>query len=206
MPVDGGLIVGAGRADVADLAILAATATWDGPVAQTVVPDPRLRPGVLHAWYAILIRHALEHGRVEMSADRRSAAVWLDRTVPLPAPTDHLRRLTVGCGAHTAGILRHEQLLEAHRPRAGHLQLAVLAARPGAAALLLAHRHESLDRAGIAAYAVAGSVDELTVLTGAGYRAGAVIRLPDGAPLWPLWRRPTTGRAASRRPVPATAG
>lgn len=88
MPVDSGLIVGARQADVADLAILAATATWDGPVAQAVAPDPRLRPGVLHAWYTIWIRHALEHGRVDVSADRRSAAVWLDHTVPLPAPAD----------------------------------------------------------------------------------------------------------------------
>jgi len=206
MPVDSRLIVGARRADVADLAVLAAAATWDGPLAQTVVPDPRLRPGVLHAWYAILIRHALEHGRVDMSVDRRSAAVWLDRTVPLPAPADYLRRLTIGCGPHTAAILRHEQLLERHRPRTGHLQLAMLAARPGPAGVLLAHRHQRLDRAGIAAHAVAGSVDELIVLTGAGYRAGAAIRLPDGPPLWPLWRRPTTGRAATRRPVLATAG
>jgi hypothetical protein len=206
MPVDGGLIVGAGRADVADLAVLAAAATWDGPVAQALVPDPRLRPGVLHAWYAILIGHALDHGRVDMSADRRSAAVWLDRTAPLPAPADYLRRLTIGCGPHTAGILRHEQFLERHAPRAGHLQLGVLAARSGPAAVLLAHRHQCLDRAGIAAYAVAGSVDELTVLTGAGYRAGVVIGLPGGPPLWPLWRRPTSGRATAGRLVPGTAG
>jgi hypothetical protein len=206
MPVGGGRIVGAGRADVADLALLAATATWDGPLAQAVVPDPRLRPGVLHAWYAIVIRHALEHGRVDMSVDRRSAAVWLDHTVPLPAPVDYLRRLTVGCGPYTAGILRYEQFLERHRPRAGHLHLAVLAAEPRPAAVLLAHRHQRLDRAGIAAHAVAGSVEELAVLVGAGYRAGAVIGLPDGLPLWPLWRRPATGRATARRAAPVMAG
>lgn len=205
MPADRPLIVGAGRADVADLADLAATATWDGPVAQALVPDPRVRPGVLRAWYAILIGHALDHGRVDMSTDRRSAAVWLDRTVPLPAPADYLRRLSIGCGPYTAGILRHEQLLERHRPRAGHLRLTVLAARPGTAAVLLAHRHQRLDRAGIAAHAVAGSADELTVLTGAGYRAGRVIEPPAGPPLWPLWRRPRRGRAEDRRPAPAVA-
>lgn len=194
-------VIPASLFDIPDVAAVAAAATWDTPVAGWLVPDPLHRPGVLHAWYAILAEHAVRYGRVDLLADRSATAIWLDRTRPLPAPSHFLRRLTGSCGKHAIAVLRYEQLLEAHRPRTGHLQLAVLAA-PGheRAAVLLAHRHQRLDRARIAAHGVAGSLDELRVMAAAGYLPGEPFPLPDGGPtLWPLWRQSRAARATARR-------
>jgi len=189
-----------GHADIPDLAAIAAAATWDTPTAGWLVPDPQQRPGVLHAWYTILIEHALRHGQVDLLADRSAAAIWLDRTRPVPAPDHFLRRLTGTCGKHAIAVLRYEQLLETQRPATGHLQLAVLAAPgPKRAAVLLAHRHQRLDQMRIAAHGIAGSLDELRLMTAVGYLPGEAFPLPDGGPsMWPLWRPPRAVRARAR--------
>lgn len=193
----------ASHGDAADLAGIAAAATWDTPTAKWLVTDPHQRPGVLHAWYTILIEHALRHGRVDLLTDRSAAAIWLDRTRPVPAPSGFLRRLTATCGRHAVPILRYEQLLEQHRPRTLHHQLAVLASpSPERAAVLLAHRHERLDRMSVAAQSTAGSLEQLHLMTAAGYQPGASLRLPDGGPpIWPLWRpsRPVAAACHLRR-------
>ena len=194
-------VTAARHADVADVAAVAAATTWDTPAAGWLVPDPDHRPGVLHAWYAILAEHALRYGRVDWLAGRSAAAIWLDRTRPMPVAHDFLRRLTETCGNHAIAVLRYEHLLEKHRPATPHLQLAVLAApRPEQAAVLLAHRHQHLDRLRIASHATAGSLDELHLMTGAGYLPGESFSLPDGGPaMWPLWRPPQPARAGARR-------
>jgi hypothetical protein len=193
----------AGVVDIADLAALAAATTWDTPAARWLVPDPQQRPGVLHAWYAIQVEHALRYGRVDLLADRSAAAVWLDRSRPTPAPNHYRRRLTSTCGRHTIAVLRYEQLLEKHRPRTAHLQLAVLAAPgPEQAAALLAHRHQHLDRIGIAAHATVSSVDERLAMATAGYQSGEPFQLPGGGPaMWALTRppQPVRGSATSVR-------
>lgn len=199
-------VTAAGRVDIPDLAAIAATTTWDTPAVRWLVPDPHHRSGVLHAWYAILVEHALRYGRVDLLADRSAAAIWLDRTRPMPAPNHFLRRLTGTCGKHAIAVLHYERLIEKHAPRTVHLQLAVLAAPgPERAAVLLAHRHQHLDRMGIAAHATADSHDQALVMSAAGYQPGQPFPLPDGGPvMWPLWRPPQPVRAAARRARRAT--
>jgi hypothetical protein len=194
-------VTSAGGVDVPDVAALAAATTWDTPVAQWVVPDPQQRPGVLQAWYAILVEHALSYGRVDLLSDRSAAAIWLDRTRPMPAPDHFLRRLTATCGKHAITVLRYEEALGKQRPRAVHLQLAVLASpSPDRAAALLAHRHQHLDQSGLAAHTIAGSLDQLFVMTAAGYQPDRPFQLPDGGPpMWPLWRPPQPVRVDARR-------
>jgi len=184
-------VVSARRADIPDLAPLAAAATWDVPAAVWLVPDPEQRPRVLHAWYTILIEQALRHGHVDMMINRRAAAIWLDRTKPLPVPPHYLRRLTSTCGRHAAALLGYEQMLEQHRPRTAHLHLAVLAAADRrSAAALLAHRHRVLDKTGIPAHATAADAEQARVLTAAGYLPDSPFRLPGGPEIWPLQRPP----------------
>jgi hypothetical protein len=185
-------VTSARRGDVPDLASLAAASTWDSPDTVWLVPDPEHRPAVLHAWYAILIEQALRHGHADMTIDRRAAAIWLDRTRPLPAPAHYLRRLTATCGRHAAAVLRYERLLDRHRPRTAHLHLAVLATTdPSSAAVLLAYRHQDLDRAGIPAHATAATAAHRGVLTAAGYQPEPPFRLlPGGPEIWPLQRPP----------------
>ena len=198
-------VIAAGTVDIPDLVTLAAATTWNTPAARWLVPDPNLRSGVLHAWYSILAEHARRFGRVDLLADRSAAAIWLDRSRPVPSPSHYLRRLTGTCGKHAISVLRYEQLLEQRRPRTVHLQLAVLAAPDlGRAAVLLAHRHDRLDRKGIAAYTTSGSPEQIAAMVADGYQSGPPFSLPGGGPLlWPLWRPPRPVSAPGRRRRPA---
>jgi len=185
-------VTSARLADIPDLASMAAATTWDSPVAVWLVPDPERRPGVLHAWYTILIEQALSHGHVDMMINRRAAAIWLDRTQPLPTPPNYVRRLASTCGRHAAAVLRYERLLDRHRPRTAHVYLAVLAATDNrSAASLLAHRHRRLDKAGVPAHTMLAGTEHRRVLTAAGYQLEPSFRLlPGGPEVWPLQRPP----------------
>jgi hypothetical protein len=196
-------VIAAGSPDIPDLAALAASTTWDTPAAGWLVPDPEHRSAVLHAWYSILAEDALRHGRVELLADRSAAAIWLDRSRPVPAPSHYLRRLTGACGKHAITVLIYEQLLDELRLPTAHQQLVVLAAPdPERAAVLLAHRHTRLDRTGVAAYAVAGDLQQVRRMIAVGYQPGLQVPLPDGGPpIWGLWRRP---RPVSAEPARLT--
>lgn len=190
------------RVDIPAVAALAADHTWQHPAARWLVPDPGERHRVLCAWYTILVEHALPHGQIDILTDRTAAAIWLDRTRPLPKPADYQRRLWKACGEHVDAVMLLADVLDNHRPTVAHLHLAVLATdQPGVAKALLAHRHLRLDRTGVAGYALAGTQEHLGVLMDAGYQPAEAIRLPAGPALWPTWR-PAAGRPT---PDPAQA-
>jgi len=185
-------VTAASHVDIADLVTIAAASTWETPAAGWLVPDPDYRSGVLHAWYSIVVEHALRYGRVDLLADRSAAAIWLNRTRPVPAPDHFLRRLTGACGMHANAVLRYEGLLAQHAPRSPHWQLAILAAPgPAQVAVLLAHRHHHLDRIGVAAQTTVSSSDQVLLLTAVGYQPGDRFPLPDRGPVMQsLWRPP----------------
>jgi hypothetical protein len=194
--VESSVVVGSDQ-DVADLAQLSASYTWDSPLAAWLVPDAGDRPGVLLGWYTILIEQAVSHGYADVSKDRRAAAIWLDHTMPLPAPPDYLRRLTSSCGQYTAALLRYGHIVERYRPRAGHVELVLLAANERTASRLLAYRHRRLDEAMVCAYAVARDVEQGRLLAAAGYQAASTCRLPGGPDLVVMVRRPFAAAAAA---------
>lgn len=189
-------VVAASRSDIPEVVSLAAAYMWDSPAAAWLVPELYLRPGVLMAWYTIWAEHALRHGFVDMTRDGRNAAIWLDRTRPLPPPPQFLHRVTGTCGRHAVSLLEYEHLLEQHQPRSAHMRLVALAADTEAAAALLAHRHEDLDRIGIPAYTTASSTEQCAILTAAGYLVAPPCQLPGGPETWPLRRPSGTGHAA----------
>ena len=191
--------------DVSDVAALATATWWDTAPAGWLVPDPQHRPGALLGWFTPLVEHAVRYGRVDLLSTRRAAAVWLDRTRPTPAPTDYIQRLSDGCGAHAAAMLRYEALLAQHRPPVGHFHLVILAAIDEQDAnLLLAHRHSRTDGLQVPAYAIAASAEQRDLLAAAAYRATAPLGLPDGPALWPMWRPPRLARAVRPRAARAT--
>ncbi|MEU7909323.1 hypothetical protein [Actinoplanes sp. NPDC049118] len=141
----------------------------------------------------ILVKHALGHGHVDLLPPY-GAAVWLDRTIALPEPPG-LARLLAIAGEPSATAIRDR--LSGHRPHGPYLHLIALATGSiSDAVALLEHRHRRLDRAGVAAYAVANTDTELAALTAAGYQPGDPRWLLDGVPAWPM-RRPPTGRRSS---------
>jgi hypothetical protein len=186
------------RADIPAMAALAADQTRQHPAAEWLVPDPGERRRVLCGWYTILVEQALADGHVDVLTDRTAAAIWLDRTRPLPEPADYRRRLRKACGVHLDAVMLLIDVLDHHRPTLAHLHLAVLATDlPDAAEALLAHRHLRLNRAGAASYALAGTQEHLGLLMDAGYQPAEAIRLPAGPALWPTWRPAADGPTAA---------
>jgi hypothetical protein len=188
------------RADLPAVAAVAAHHALDNPVAGWLFPDFRRRRAALRGCFALLVEQALQHGFVDRLAGDRGVAIWLDRTRPLPAPLGWLRRLQKACGHDTDAVLLLAELAARHSPPIPHLHLAALAAdTPAAAAALLAHRQERLDRVGVAAFAYGSNQSQLGVLMDAGFQPGDAVRLPAGPPLWPTLRPAASPTAATGR-------
>jgi predicted N-acetyltransferase YhbS len=76
-----------------------------------------------------------------------------------------------------------------------HHYLAFLAVRPerqnhGIGSALLDRHHRRLDAAGIPAYLESNDPRNRDLYLRHGYAVRSVIQLPDGPPLWLMWRAP----------------
>src|SRR3569833_319893 len=105
-------VVAADLENVAELVQIVVAHRWDTATAAWLVPEPRARPAVLSAWYSLVIEQAVRYGYADFAADRRSAAIWIDRTVPTPALPDYLRRLTTSCGRYAVRVMQYERILQ----------------------------------------------------------------------------------------------
>lgn len=202
-PDDLPAVVPASRANLDTIATLLADSYKNHPVSRWIIPLDSSRPGLLRAWYLILIEHALTHGAVDMLADRSGAAVWLDHTAAMSVPVGYEYRVSTACGEPGLDMVLADHIGGHHRFPMPHYRLTHLGATGGQydqqrLSVLLDYRHSRLDRAGVPAAAEACTSDEQMLLTRHGYRsspqadaydlpAGPLIRpllrpVPDGSP------------------------
>lgn len=191
------VIVVAGRRDVHEAAALIATAFHGLDVAAWLVPDPRERERVLYANFRMFVDHAVDHGDMLITEDRRGVAVWFPREMPLAEIGDYERRRWLACGPYTSRFEALDAAFDKHHPTAAHRHLAFLAVHPdhqtrGIGTALLDRYHYRLDRAGLPAYLEASSLSSRGLYLRHRYTDhGTPIDLPDGGPrLWPMWRAP----------------
>jgi ribosomal protein S18 acetylase RimI-like enzyme len=182
-------------AAAAEVAALIADAFQSLPPAAWLVPDPASRARLLAGQFSILAEHALVHGLVHRTADGDGVAVWFPREQPGPEPYDYERRLAAACGEAAPRFQVLDAMLEDNHPTEPHHHLAFLAVRPGRqgrglGTALLRHHHAVLDAQGVPAYLEASSQRNLALYRRHGYQESAPLRLPDGPPFWPMWRRP----------------
>jgi GNAT superfamily N-acetyltransferase len=126
-------------------------------------------------------------------------ALWLPFTAPIPAPPDYDRRLKDVCGSAFDRARDLDAAFEAHHPTDAHHYLAFLAVHParqnlGIGSALLARHHARIDPVGIPAYLEATDPLNRDLYLRHGYVPQGVIRLPDGPPVWPMWRLPRPWR------------
>jgi GNAT superfamily N-acetyltransferase len=197
------------RTESAAVSVLAA-AFRDGAVARWLEPDEQTRHRLSEGYFSLIVRDVLAGGQVAVvttddgpSADRRydGVGLWMHHPRPgeepgeasetatsaLPLPPDVAERL---------GILR--EMLDARRPVDAHAYLAYLAVHPtrqgrGIGSALLARRHAVLDVIGEPAYLEADDPRNRDLYLRHGYVDDDPIHLPDGPPLWPMWRAPSAG-------------
>lgn len=194
---DQAMITRAVASDAGWIAELIGRAFHPIKVARWLVPDSAERAQVLPANFRIFVDHALAHGQVHTTADLSAAAVWFPRDAdPIPEPAAYQRRLAAACGQATERFQTLDALFDKHHPEAPHHHLAFLAVHPGQqrrglGSALLAHHHAVLDDRGTAAYLEASSSESRDLYLRHSYQVvGAPFCLPDGPPIWPMWRPP----------------
>ncbi|GAA1319613.1 GNAT family N-acetyltransferase [Pseudonocardia xinjiangensis] len=162
------------------------TAFADDPVARWLLPG-----GAAERVFRPVVQQSAALGELAVSADGAAVAVWLPRGAEPPAPDveslpDHLVRL------RTFMTLTERR----HPSGRAHLYLVFLGVRPdaqgrGLGGALLRDRLSRADDARMPAYLEASSPRNLPLYERHGFRVtGDPITLPDGPPLWPMWRDP----------------
>lgn len=191
-------------ASAEEIAHLIATAFHHLEVAKWLAADPLTRLETMSAQFSILVSHALDHGRLDMTSDGHAVAVWVDLTAPIPGPARYEQRLREACGGQLAQFETLDEALEEHHPHAPHHHLAFLAVRPGhqdrgRGTALLEHHHGELDEDGIAGYVEASSPANRRLYARHGYGdIGSPIMLPRGPHMWPMWRPAGGGQDTGR--------
>jgi ribosomal protein S18 acetylase RimI-like enzyme len=158
----------------------------DDPVARWLLPAD---PGDAGRVFGPLVQIAALHRELAVAADGTAAAVWLPRAAGPPAAgeeplPDELARLRTFL-----------ELTEARHPAGeGHLHLVFLGVLPaaqgrGVGGALLRARLARADADGVPAYLEASTPRSRALYERHGFRdTGDPILLPDGPPLWPMWR------------------
>jgi GNAT superfamily N-acetyltransferase len=189
--------------DTDEITELVASAMRDGPVARWLHTDPEVRRREAPHYFSIFVEHATRHGEVYATADAETGrlsgvALWFPLTSLIPPPVDYERRLKEAAGDAFDRACQLDLAIEEHHPLEPHHYLAFLAVHPeeqnrGVGSALLDRHHARLDQAGIPAYLEANDPRNRDLYLRHGYRIRSVIELPDGPPLWTMWRAPMAG-------------
>jgi GNAT superfamily N-acetyltransferase len=194
------------RDDFGVLAEVLARAFYDDPVTAWFYPDAarRLRHG--RRFFDIRLRQLAGHGLIFTDEERSGAALWAPpghwredfrqslRMLPmLPVLLPHLTRTT-----------RAVREIERRHPVAPHYYLSVIGTDPrkqggGVGSALLAPMLDVCDQAGAAAYLESSKESNLSFYARHGFAVRELIELPEGPPLWLMWREPDPRRRAGRR-------
>jgi len=186
--------------DVTEIASVLAEAMSEGPVARWLMPDDAARRRRAPGYFEIYAEHAVRYGEVYANADPDTGelsgvALWFPFTSLIPSPADYEHRLKEAAGSAFDRTCELDALIEAHHPLDPHHYLAFLAVRPerqnhGIGSALLDRHHARLDAAGLPAYLESNDPRNRDLYLRHGYSVRSVVRLPDGPPLWLMWRSP----------------
>lgn len=200
------------RAQASDAEILAQViAAAFSPLAasQWLVPDPAARRAIFPGYFRIYVDYALAGGLVVTTPARDAVALWIPVGADEPAdpPDDYHDRLAAVTGPHLTRFQALDEAFDRHHPSGvPHEHLAILAVRPdrqrlGIGTALLNARHSTLDRDRTPAYLEASDPAKRDIYLAHGYAdLGEPIQLPDGPPMFPMWRPPHgEARAAGSR-------
>jgi GNAT superfamily N-acetyltransferase len=186
--------------DTAEITDLVAEAMWDGPVARWLNPDQSERRRNSPAYFDIFVDYAVQYGEVYGMSDSDTGqltgvALWFPFTSAIPGPIDYERRLKEVTGDAFDRACQLDALMEENHPLDPHHYLAFLAVRPdrqgqGIGSSLLDRHHDRLDQAGLPAYLEANDPRNRDLYLRHGYQVRSVLQLPDGPPLWSMWRSP----------------
>lgn len=189
--------------DFGPLAELLARAFHDDPVTAWFYPDPVRRPRQARRFFAIRLRQLVRHRLSFTTADRAGAALWTPPGRWRDGLLASLRMLPMlpALAPRIGQATRAVREIERHHPSAPHYYLSVLGTEPerqgeGIASALLAPVLRCCDEAGAAAYLESSREENLPFYARHGFAVSERIELPEGPPLWLMWRQPPGRRTA----------
>jgi ribosomal protein S18 acetylase RimI-like enzyme len=185
-------------ADIAQAATLLTEAFLISPVSQWLVGDIDARVTTFRSLFTIELEQAIEAGATVHVAGRfAGVAIWYhrERTVPASQVTVHQRRLLLAAGIWQHRVAVLDAVLREHQPDQPHCHLAYLGVTPwlqgrGVGTALLCHQHQTLDEQAVPGYLEATTPRNRGLYHRHGYVASEPVHLPDGPPVWPMWRTP----------------
>jgi GNAT superfamily N-acetyltransferase len=196
----GAAVVWAAEAkDTATVGELISAAFFEEPVTRWLVPDRTDRARIMPCLFGLVAQDAQVAGTVHVLGDYQAAALWFDLTDPHtgegsqePDP-----RYDEVMGPYADRWQALASVMDSHHPGDPHHYLMIIGVRPdlqghGLGTALLDHHHAHLGAAALPAYLEATSPRSRQLYARHGYEdAGAPMTLPDGPPLFPMWRPPT---------------
>ncbi|MFF6997243.1 GNAT family N-acetyltransferase [Streptomyces sp. NPDC008313] len=176
----------------------------DDPVSGWVFPGEEYRRRTHHKLMRAFLDIVLAEGRVDVTEDGTACALWL--SVPAGQPDE---RAGETGGPDEAVLLRESvdpdnERVElvgrltstAHPADRAHEYLWMIGVAPGhqgegLGTALVRHVLDRCDREGLPAYLEASSARSRRLYESLGFAfTGRTVDLPDGPPMWPMWREP----------------
>lgn len=185
------------REDFRPLAAMLARAFYDDPVTAWFYPNPARRLARTRRFFAIRMRQLADQELIFTTPDHAGAALWTQpgrwredlrqslMLLPmLPVLLPRIVRST-----------RAVREIERRHPVVPHYYLSVLGTEPqqqgeGIGTALLAPVLHRCDRDGVAAYLESSKESNVGFYVRHGFTMTQRIDLPDGPPLWFMWREP----------------
>jgi ribosomal protein S18 acetylase RimI-like enzyme len=180
------------------LAAALARAFDDDPVMTWFFPKETKRAARNRQFFAMRLRQLMPHGETYTIDGAPGAAIWaapdrwrLGRVEEARMAVALFTALWPRIGQAVRGV----ELIERAHPREPHYYLAVLGTDPdaqgrGIGSALLQPVLQTCDRDEIPAYLESSKERNIDFYARHGFRVTGEIELPDGPPVWPMWRDP----------------
>lgn len=197
------------KANEADLAALSGTlaaAFYDDPLFRWLIPEDSRRAEILPPLFRVIMEVNLAKDELYRAGANLAGAVWLP---PGQQPSEDETAEQVPKFAHVTGeyaerVFQALDLMGEVHPSEPHWYLFVLGTKPewqsqGIGSLLLRAVLDRCDRDGIPAYLEASNEGSKRLYLRHGFIVTGEIALPDGPPLWCMWRSPRPTRVRGDR-------
>jgi ribosomal protein S18 acetylase RimI-like enzyme len=194
-------VVRVARAPEAEaLADIIAEALYDDPPNVWAFPDPARRREILPRFFRLFVDDSIDSGGAFTLDDLAAVSLWFppgsDMSDDQVAAFDDAVRAIAGDYAES-GPLAIVKAMSEVQPTDLHWHLAFVCTRPerqgrGFGTALIRDGLERCDAAGHPAYLEATSERNRALYERLGFHVTSRIDLPDGPPMWGMWREPLT--------------
>jgi ribosomal protein S18 acetylase RimI-like enzyme len=185
-------------ADRPALATTLARAFEDDPVMSWFFPRSEQRTERNERFFAMRLRQLLPHGETYTVDGALGGALW---ALPDRWRVGRVEELRMGVALLPAiwrrlgPVLKGVEMIERAHPTAPHYYLAVLGTGPeaqgqGVGSALMRPMLDACDRDDVPAYLESSKERNIDFYARHGFRVTGEVRLPDGPPVWPMWRDP----------------